>query len=429
MPNDLIQFDAFAFTPADGLKNHEYSPTEPESESAIREQVQGISDQLRDHINAVQQKLNATDDGASGAHRIGASGIPGVTGQNVAQQLLSLKQLIDESAAGAIPDNTIETVKLKDGAVTSEKLAADAVTSEKLADGCVASAALANGCVTAEKLSQDLGEMRESVLLTASGTWTPPYDGIYTVTLMGGGGGGGSGFIVYDKTLNSNSNFPRTGVCGEGGSASIAVTKRLQLYQNETYQFVIGAGGAGRTGSNYTMKTAGKDTTTPPEFSDCDGFATAGGESAMYVGDKEIFSTSQRTKGAAFYCYVLAYLSRDKSKIASGGSGGGYFAGTRSITEISDDEITAAGNVLNIEPGPGLMGAGVGSTFNRTVNSQNQASPAGNATGYGCGGGGGCAPYVNRQTPPVNGKSFVNSGGNGGNGYALIEWYAPQEMA
>ena len=135
MPNELIPFEQFVFTPADGLKNHEYSPTEPESESAIREQIQGISDQLRDHINVIQEQLNATDEGASGAHRIGASEIPGVEGETVAQQLLSLKELIDESAAGAIPDNTIDTEKLKDAAITSEKLAANAVTSEKLEEG------------------------------------------------------------------------------------------------------------------------------------------------------------------------------------------------------------------------------------------------------------------------------------------------------
>lgn len=429
MPNELIPFEQFVFTPADGLKNHEYSPTEPESESAIREQIQGISDQLRDHINVIQEQLNATDEGASGAHRIGASEIPGVEGETVAQQLLSLKELIDESAAGAIPDNTIDTEKLKDAAITSEKLAANAVTSEKLEEGCVTSAALADGSVTAEKLSQDLGEMRESVLLTASGNWTPPYDGIYTVTLMGGGGGGGSGFITYDKSLNTNSNFPRTCICGAGGSGSVAVTKRLQLYQNETYQFIIGAGGAGRTGSNYTMKKAGDEAEIPPEFSDCDGFATAGGESSMHLGEHEIFSTSQRVEGAPFYCYVMAYLARDQSKIGGGGSGGGYFPGTRTIVERSDNDISAAGNILNIDPGPGLMGAGAGSNFNRTMHSQNQASPAGNATGYGCGGGGGCAPYVNYQTPGSGQKSFVNSGGNGSNGYALIEWYAPLEMA
>ena len=66
MPNDPILFEAFAFAPEDGLKNHEYSPTEPESEDAIRAQIQGISDQLRDHVNTLKTQLNATESACSG---------------------------------------------------------------------------------------------------------------------------------------------------------------------------------------------------------------------------------------------------------------------------------------------------------------------------------------------------------------------------
>ncbi len=78
MPNDPILFEAFAFAPEDGLKNHEYSPTEPESEDAIRAQIQGISDQLRDHVNTLKTQLNATESACSGAHRIGAAEIEGI---------------------------------------------------------------------------------------------------------------------------------------------------------------------------------------------------------------------------------------------------------------------------------------------------------------------------------------------------------------
>lgn len=40
-----------AFNPANGLKDPAYSPTNPGSEAAIRQQIQGIADQLRDFIN------------------------------------------------------------------------------------------------------------------------------------------------------------------------------------------------------------------------------------------------------------------------------------------------------------------------------------------------------------------------------------------
>lgn len=428
MPNDPILFEDFAFTPADGLKNHEYSPTEPESEEAIREQIQGVSDQLRDHINSLQGQLNAVTAGNSGAHYIGAAEIAGIAGENVAQQLSSLKTLIEETAIGAIPDHTIETVKLKDGVVTAEKLAEHAVTEEKLTSGCVTNTKIADGAVTYEKLSSDMGDFHEKVLIMKSGTWSPPFDGIYTVTLLGGGGGGGSGFGVYDTTLNSNSNNPRTFFSGAGGDASVPVTKRLALYQSETYTFLIGAGGAGRTGRSYVMKTAGSGYSTPPTFTSCDGFATEGGESSMSIGGTVILQTTQRTKGCPFGCYVGASMSINITTALGGGSGAGQLPGTRNSLAIKDYDIPSGQDVV-IEEGPGLMGGGRGGRFSRSLHIAGTASHAGNATGYGCGGGGGCAPYISYDNPKSSAPySFINKGGKGGNGYALIEWFAPLAM-
>lgn len=148
MTDNPVLFEDFMFTPADGLKNHEYSPTEPESEDAIRAQIQGISDQLRDHINDLQEQLNAVTEGSSGAHHIGSAAITGVSGESVAQQLASLKTLIDETAVGAIPDNSIASAKLQNGAITTEKLADNVVTEGKLASGSVTETKLADGAVT-----------------------------------------------------------------------------------------------------------------------------------------------------------------------------------------------------------------------------------------------------------------------------------------
>lgn len=426
MPNELIKFEDFAFSPAEGLRDHAYSPTEPENEEAIRGQIQGVSDQLRDHLNALQRQLNSVEAGTAGAQRIGAAAIAGLEGQTVARQLASLKNLIDQTAVGAIPDNTLSAAKLKDGAVTGPKLAAEAVTAEKLAPGCVSHEKLADGAVTAEKLGDGLGDFHESYLITESCNWSPPYDGIYTVTLLGGGGGGGSGFAVYDTTLNSNSNYPRTFFCGAGGDASVAVSKRFALYQEESYTFVIGAGGMGRTGNAYVLNSAGSGPSTMPTFSSCDGFASAGGESSLSFGAEELLKTSQRISGCAFACYVPLTLSSSQSTLLGGASGAGYLPGLRNSVKISDSEITESGGDLVIEAGPGRMGGGNGGEFSLSRHIAGQASPGGSAKGYGCGGGGGCAPYINRTTPKSNAKySFINAGGNGGNGYALIEWFAP----
>lgn len=56
-----------AFNPVSGLKDASYSPTTPVSETAIRAQIQGVSDQLRDYINVTTNPtidtalLNATN--------------------------------------------------------------------------------------------------------------------------------------------------------------------------------------------------------------------------------------------------------------------------------------------------------------------------------------------------------------------------------
>ena len=216
---------------------------------------------------------------------------------------------------------------------------------------------------------------------------------------------------MYDTTLNSNSNYPRTFFCGAGGDASVAVSKRFALYQEESYTFVIGAGGMGRTGNAYVLNSAGSGPSTMPTFSSCDGFASAGGESSLSFGAEELLKTSQRISGCAFSCYVPLTLSSSQSTLLGGASGAGYLPGLRNSVKISDNEITESGGDLVIEAGPGRMGGGNG---------------GGNWGAQAGGGGGGCAPYINRTTPKSNAKySFINAGGNGGNGYALIEWFAP----
>lgn len=63
-----------------------------------------------------------------------------------------IKQLV---ADDMVPDNTIDTEKLVNGAVTTGKLADKAVTAGKLADKAVTTGKLADGAVTANKLAAD----------------------------------------------------------------------------------------------------------------------------------------------------------------------------------------------------------------------------------------------------------------------------------
>jgi len=127
----------FAFTPPEGLESKEYSPTYPESEEAIRAQLQGIPNQLRDKLNALIDALSDETTDASGADCIGTGAIPGLTSRRVGGQLRELFTLMQNTAAGAIPDGSVGTEKLIDGTVTTEKLADGAVSFEKLADSTV----------------------------------------------------------------------------------------------------------------------------------------------------------------------------------------------------------------------------------------------------------------------------------------------------
>ena len=303
----------------------------------------------------------------------------------------------------------------------------DAITETGLlkSNGSSVTAAVAG----TDYLAPSAGKLYQKVLITTSGTWSPPYDGIYTVTLLGGGGGGGSGFSVYDASLNSSSNFPRTNICGASGDASVSVTKRLALYQDETYTFVIGAGGNARTGHTYVMETAGDGSTLGPTFTSGDMLATVGGETSMKIGNTVVFNTSERVEGCDYIAYASPWTSSTKINIYGGASGAGKFPGKRNSVKTSNSEITNAGKVLVIEGGESMMGCGSGSQFDMTKHRNNTPSHAGNAVGYGCGGGGGCAPFVDSSTPTYSTQySFVNKGGKGGNGYALIEWFAPLVM-
>lgn len=61
-------------------------------------------------------------------------------------------ELAEQAVAAVIPDGSITTVKLDDGAVTAAKLANDSVTASKIATGAVTALGLANNSVTEGKI-------------------------------------------------------------------------------------------------------------------------------------------------------------------------------------------------------------------------------------------------------------------------------------
>ncbi len=122
--------DQFTFDPPEGLENRLYSPTYPASEDAIRGQIQGVSNQLKDKLNELLGNLAKESADDCGADYVGASPLPGISSLRVGGQLRELSALIQTLVTGAIPDGTVTTAKLADGAVTREKIAGGSIPAE-----------------------------------------------------------------------------------------------------------------------------------------------------------------------------------------------------------------------------------------------------------------------------------------------------------
>ena len=140
-----MEFKKFAFDPEDGFRDtgfYEDSPSEP------REILQRQHDMTRDYINSLTSALSSQKEGESGSEHIGSPKIPGVSGENVFEQLSDMKRQITDYAGGTIPDGTVNENKLADRSVTSVKLAEGSVSDEHFKEG-----AKINLAVSAEKLN------------------------------------------------------------------------------------------------------------------------------------------------------------------------------------------------------------------------------------------------------------------------------------
>lgn len=150
-----MAFDRMAFEPREGLRNSEYYPTAPESEADAREQVQGVSDQIKEFLNEtlLPQVENAAA-GCSGAQKIGSEEIQGVDGTNVFAQIVSLKTQIDDVSAGSVSDGSITTQKIAEAAVTKAKVANNAIGEAQLAPSAVTQEKICNGAVSGTKIAE-----------------------------------------------------------------------------------------------------------------------------------------------------------------------------------------------------------------------------------------------------------------------------------
>lgn len=149
-----MAFDRMAFNPPTGLCDTAQYPASPESEAQARQQVQSVSDQLKDYINLTfLPQLESAVAGDCGAKKIGSEEIQGVDGTDVLSQIESLKAQLDDVSAGSVSDGSITESKLAENAVTQTKIADSAVCSAQIAENAVTEAKIQNGAVCKDKIA------------------------------------------------------------------------------------------------------------------------------------------------------------------------------------------------------------------------------------------------------------------------------------
>lgn len=108
--------------------------------------------------NAIKTYINETllpaMEGENGAENIGITGISQIsTATNVQDALILICQLINDISQGAVPDGSINTLKIADAAITASKMALNTIGSGNIIDGAVITAKLADLCITTAKLA------------------------------------------------------------------------------------------------------------------------------------------------------------------------------------------------------------------------------------------------------------------------------------
>lgn len=210
----------FAFTPPEGLESKEYSPTYPESEEAIRAQLQGIPNQLRDKLNALIDALSDETTDASGADCIGTGAIPGLTSRRVGGQLRELFTLMQNIAAGAIPDGSVGTEKLADRAITVEKMADSAIEtlfshSLKIQKGETYTGTDITGNTSGTSVTVVLERTDCDYIIMTPDAWA---DGVEQ--------------LIVDPKLLTTEFKANVSVYDTGGSKKVSTTNKLALIDN-----------------------------------------------------------------------------------------------------------------------------------------------------------------------------------------------------
>lgn len=222
---------------------------------------------------------------------------------------------------------------------------------------------------------------RETAVLTASGSWSPPSWArwVEAVCVGGGGGGGGAGAIGAGGTARHG---------GGGGGAGGVVAGRWPVEAlSDGLAVIVGTGGVPGTGSGAA--------------------GGAGGHSVVSTGGAPLLTGEGGKGGAA-----------GSASSGLGGAGGAGLVRSNAGGDSSLSAIAGAGQALNRPDGPGGGGAGGG------VNSANIAYSGGDGGDGGilhlraAGGLGRTTAGLSGQGSPLPALSWAGGGGGGGGGAA-----------
>ena len=257
---------------------------------------------------------------------------------------------------------------------------------------------------------------------TASGTWTKPSAGTWTlVTMWGGGGGGGGG------EGRAASNIRTSGAGGGGGGYSRGLFLFSELGATEVVTIgTVGSSGAGGSTNDGTVGGNGGDTTFGSVLLAAGGAGGLGGTGTGVAGGDSGGSIAAGSTAGAFSGVSGGTAGNaGNQNDFSGGSGG---AGSQVAGRDGGSGRTGPGgggggggvNVSDVEAIGGVGGAtnsgtvGGGGAAGATNGGAGGNGTAGDSTGAGTGAGGGGGQ--DSGTGGVGGNGAQPGGGGGGGG-------------